>query len=532
MRSEKCKRLKNYCIIVVVLLYFLLGTGIYKDYGISTDEPTERTSTLVNVKYLISLFDQDKASEMEVPDLMTYDDRYYGTILQMPAVILEVGERSLRDIFYGRHLYTFALCVAGYVAFFFLCRMLFKSDLTALTGTAMVALYPRFFAEQFYNIKDMVFVSVFMISMFATVKLIESRFRWKWLFVFTISAAVSTNVRIVGIIFLILMLGYLLADFSAVRLIKLKGYEAQCKRPFLCGLVMLFLYIAVFVLMLPATWENPLKNVPEVFAKFSQFDKWDSTIVFMGRIIGKSEIPWYYIPVWMLISLPLWYIFLAVIAVLVSLLQGTGHIMRRENITYLILSRYKYHLWCVLLIAVPWFGIVFMHSTLYNGWRHCYFFVPPFVLFSIFGVNYIRKKSGKFFRVIFAIILIGGSIQLAWIWNYHPYEMVYLNNIGKFLGADFDRDYWHMATLDAFRYISENETGDTFSVGTSGHELYMYMLEDWERDRIEEKEEPLYYIETYRGKIGNNWEKEGYEEIKSIIVDSYKILTIYKKNES
>ena len=88
-----------------------------------------------------------------------------------------------------------------------------------------------------------------------------------------------------------------------------------------------------------------------------------------------------------------------------------------------------------------------------------------------------------------------------------------------------------MATLDAFRFIEDNEESKKFSVGTSGHELYMYMLEDWERDRIEEAEEPLYYIETYRGKVGNGWEKEGYKEIKSIIIDNFKILTIYKKKE-
>lgn len=531
MRNGKHKGVKNFCIIAAILVYILVGAGIYRDYGLSSDEPTERISTLVNVKYLISLFDQDRASEMEVPDLMTYDDRYYGTLLQMPTMILEIGQRSLREIFYGRHLYTFILCVAGYTAFFFLCRMLFRSEMTAFLATAMVALYPRFFAEQFYNIKDMVFVSAFMISMFATVKLIESRFRWKWLIAFTISAAVSTNVRIVGIIFLILMLGYLLMDFCAAGLLKLKGYEAQCRRPALCGMVMVFLYIISFVVMLPATWENPLKNVPEVFSKFSQFDKWDSTIVFMGEVIGKSEIPWYYIPVWMLISLPLWYILLFVIAVVISLLQVGGHIRRQENLLYLVLSRYRYHVWCALLIAIPWSGIVFMHSTLYNGWRHCYFFVPPLVLFSMFGVNHILKRSKKLFGFVAAIILTGLIIQIGWIWNYHPYEMVYLNNFGKSFGADFDRDYWHMATLDAFRFIEDNEESKKFSVGTSGHELYMYMLEDWERDRIEEAEEPLYYIETYRGKVGNGWEKEGYKEIKSIIIDNFKILTIYKKKE-
>ena len=110
--------------------------------------------------------------------------------------------------------------------------------------------------------------------------------------------------------------------------------------------------------------------------------------------------------------------------------------------------------------------------------------------------------------------------------------MVYLNSIGKHFGAYFDRDYWHVATLNAFRYIEENEPEEKFSVKTSGNDLYMYMLEDDERKRIAEEEEPLYYIETYRGKVGNELKKDGYEEVYSIIVDGYKVSTIYKKAEA
>ena len=73
-----------------------------------------------------------------------------------------------------------------------------------MMGTAMIALYPRFFSEQFYNIKDMVFVATFMIAMFVSVELIESKFKWNWIFCFSAATAVSANVRIVGIIFLML----------------------------------------------------------------------------------------------------------------------------------------------------------------------------------------------------------------------------------------------------------------------------------------------------------------------------------------
>lgn len=530
MEKRTTKSLINHFIIIAAFLaYLAVGIGIYRDYGISSDEPTERISTLVNVKYILTFLGHDHAAQMEVPELETYSDRYYGTLLQMPSVVFEAGDQGLGDIFYGRHLYTFGLCFMGYITFFFLCKMLLKSNLLGILGTMMIALYPRFFAEQFYNIKDMVFVSVFMISMLVTVKLIESKFNWKWIFLFALSTAVSTNVRIVGIIFLLLILGYLLLDGILGKVAKSSGYEAQCKHPLQCGAILLLLYLMMFMMTLPITWKNPIQGVFEVFVKFSNYDNWDSTIVFMGNVISKTEIPWFYIPVWILLSVPIWYILLFVVTVIICVCLCVKKAKKNDKFLLTLVSEYKYVLWCTLLMAVPWLGIAVMHSTIYNGWRHCYFLLPPMVLFSLFGVNYLIKRGKKYGVVLLAIIVLGGGSQITWMWNNHPYEMVYFNNIGKHFGEYFDRDYWHLATLDAFRYIAQNEENSTFSVKTSGNNYYRYFLDEEERARIVDEEEPLYYIESYRGKVGNDLKKDGYAEIYSIVVDNFKILSVYKK---
>lgn len=529
MKKKTAKNLANYLAAIVFLVYLLLGTGLYRDYGISVDEPTERISTLVNVKYVLSFLDAGKAAAMEVPDLGEYKDKYYGTLLQMPSAVFEIGSEGYWDIFLSRHLYTFFLCLAGYVAFFFLCKILFRSTWLGLLGALMAALYPRFFAEQFYNIKDMVFVSMFMITMLATVKLIQSRFRMRWLVIFTIAAVAATNVRIVGVIFLMLILGYLLADFLLGRLYQHSGYEIQCRHPFRCCGLLVIAFFTLFVITLPAAWENPLQGIWDTFVKFSDYDEWDSTMVFMGEIIGKEEIPWYYVPVWLLISVPVWYLLLGTVTAVLSIGTGVKLVKEKKPLLLLLFTKYKYMVWCVLLIAVPWIGIVVMHSTIYNGWRHCYFFLPPMILFALFGVNYLIRKGRKYAVVLFTVIALGGACQILWIGNNHPYEMVYFNNIGKYYGEYFDRDYWNVAVLDAFRYIAENEPEEQFSVETTGTDLYQYMLKDEERNRIVKEEEPLYFIETYRGKLGNDLKKDGYEEIHSIVVDDFKIATIYRK---
>lgn len=526
---EKGRNITNFIVVILFLAYLAVGVSVYRDYGISADEPTERVSTLVNVKYVLNFLGSSHMSEYDIPDLETYIYRNYGTFLQMPSAIFELTAENLGDNFLGRHFYTFLLCVVGYIAFYFLLKILFQSKLIGLAGTFMVALYPRFFAEQFYNIKDMVFVSAFMVCMLTTVILIKSRFSWRWGLAFAISVAVASNVRIVGVVFLLLVLGYLLIDFIMGKTAGKFGYEVRCRRPFLCGTFLLLAWFVTFVLILPAAWKNPIKGVWEVFSQFSNYDNWNSTIVFMGKVIGKDQIPWFYVPVWMLISVPLWYFLLCIVFVAAGIGVCVRNIRNKEKLFLLLVTKYKYVLWCVFLMAVPWFGIVIMHSTIYNGWRHCYFFLPPLILFAMFGVDYLRKRERKWRIACILVILIGGICQVMWIWSNHPYEMVYFNGIGKYFAAGFDRDYWHLTTVDAVRYIAENEADGQFSVKTPGNDYYKYMLSKEEQNRIIEENEPQYCIETYRGKTGNNLTIEGYKEIYSITVDGFKVTSVYEK---
>ena len=523
------KQMTKCLIVFAFAVYLLVGIFIYQDYGISADEPTERISTLVNVKYILKILGIDKETGIEVPDLTEYKDKYYGTFLQMPAMIFEFHNENLGFVFWGRHLYTFILCLIGCAAFFLLCKKLLKSDLFAMMGTAMIALYPRFFSEQFYNIKDMVFVATFMIAMFVSVELIESKFKWNWIFCFSAATAVSANVRIVGIIFLMLMLGYLFVDYLAGKIWPIK-YKSQCAHPFICGGSLLLLFLSVFVLILPITWENPIRGIYDVFTKFSNFDDWNSTIVFMGKVIHKEELPWYYVPVWMLISVPVWYLILFAAAIVTGICVFVKKLKIEKKSILELFSKYKYIIWCILLIAGPWLGIVIMHSTLYNGWRHCYFMLPPLVLLILFEVEYLFREKRKVFLAFLPVMIIGAIIQIIWIINNHPYEMVYFNNVGKHFASSFDRDYWHLSSLQAVRYILEVEEDDKFSVETPGNDFYRYLLTDEERERIIEADSPLYKIETYRGKTGNEVEMDGYEEIYSILVDDFKVATIFKKN--
>ena len=121
--------------------------------------------------------------------------------------------------------------------------------------------------------------------------------------------------------------------------------------------------------------------------------------------------------------------------------------------------------------------------------------------------------------------------QVSWIVQNHPHEMVYFNEIGREYAAEFDRDYWHLSEIEGWRYISEHDDSEVITVNTSGYQFFTYMLKRDEVQRIEFSENPKYFIETYRSRIGNDYKMEGYEEYYSKLVDGFKVFTVFKKEE-
>ena len=524
---EKCKKGGRYFVLFFTCIYILIGIIVFSDYSVSTDEPNERRTMYVNLNYITTLVGKEP---MDVPELESYEDRYYGIFLQMPTALFEAGHKGLAYIYNWRHLYTFGICVLGYVSFMYLCKKIFRSNLLALLGGAMVALYPRFFAEQFYNIKDMCFVAVYMLAMWATYMLIEKKFSWKWIVLFSFIAALATNVRIVGAVFIILLIGYVWVASIFEKYVN-DGYRLTYKKALFISVTVLAVYFVSLIIMYPVAWESPVRTIIDIFTKFSNYDDWNGTIVFMGKVITKEELPWYYIPVWMLISIPIWYILLFTITGVIAISKLIVKVRKRNSVLRAFFQ-YKYFVWCVLLAAVPFGAIVIKHATLYSGWRHCYFLLPPLTLFALYGIDYsLRKGKRKYQIIILLLMTLGMAFQVRWICVNHPHEMVYFNGIGKVWASDFDRDYWHMSERQAYEYIVENDDSEKFTINSSGNLFFLNLLEGEEKERVEKTGDATYYIETYRGKVGNEVEIEGYEEIYSIEVDHFKVASVLKRKQ-
>jgi hypothetical protein len=544
-------RLSKLLIVMVFLCMFIVGLLLYQDYGISVDEPVQRQHSLVSYKYIMEKVFHRNVSELyDSPALQEYQPRYYGTFLQMPMVFLEDlndFQTDLGDVMRTRHLITFVYCFFGYVCFYWMGKIIFKNKWIALLGTLMLYLYPRFFATQFFYLKDMLFAATFMAAMWASVLYLEHEKKLLYGVLFCFVTAVCANLRFMGMMIPGLMIGYLLLRDLFVRRVYRLGVKAVLKC--IGGYILLGVgFLAVYIAINPACWVSPLKSVVKTILHFSYYDNWSGTSIFMGREVPWNAVPWYFIPVWMLISLPVWYsvLFGGALVLIALFFIMPARVAKRLDLsgesnaqsTYLsalLQAPYHYMLFAFALFFSPLLLVIVRGSVLYNDWRQMYFLLVPFVLmvqFAVFAlVRVIRRGWVKF---AIAVVISGALLfQAVWIAKNHPFEHLFLNRLAAPYGDLYCRDASRSSLYQALKFLVEHAEEEIIELDNAYSDSNIVAsqvssLSAEQQDRIRFEPGGQYQIESYRFIIGNDASHEGYEEWYTITVDGYKIATVFR----
>ena len=289
-----------------ILVFFFL----YKDYGLPTDDLTQRGTGGVSAKYVVSTlypaYVQAHPELNELPDLKTYGDRDYGVGFELPAVILEkaLGFKDNSPEMVGfRHRLKFVLFFFATILFYDLARKRFGTWKWGLLAVGMLIFFPRIFADSIYNSKDAVFLSACMIAMWAMVRFLDSRTILNAI-IFGIASAFATDIRIIAILFP--LMGIAIIIFEALRDGNMKeSIKANWKATLLMWLSFCF----VLYIIWPFLWENPIGNFLLAFKNMSVFRGYDGSFLFLGEVVRAHDLPWTYLPVWMGITIPVFILF-------------------------------------------------------------------------------------------------------------------------------------------------------------------------------------------------------------------------------
>ena len=439
MNGSKERKDKILTIAVWIFLSFLIlwvGTHIG---GVSTDEEIERNSSLVTYKHVFPSIENqvtDSVDFTKVSALDEWGDRCYGVAMQLPTVAIEhlFGFRlDLQTIYQIRHLYTALLFCIAVVFFDRLLKKTGKNRRQELLGVSLLIICPRILAESFYNIKDLIFLSIFTINVYFCICFMERRTAGQAIGV-AVTTALCVNTRIIGA---------MAAVYCFLAIFIRQILRKEWKKDVLWLLGTGLLSIGLYVLVTPYLWSAPIAHLKEILVTFMDFTRYGGDVYYAGSVFPASDLPWHYLIGCMLVTLPLGYMFFAA----VGAMDGVVRWRVKKDAERVLL----------LLLATPVLYSIWRRPTLYNMWRHMYFLYPLMVFEAVCGIETLMMKGKQWMRR-FAACSIGLSLGVTslWIVRNPSYGYVYFNPLAKKYVADwFEKDYWGLTTTELAERVFE-----------------------------------------------------------------------------
>ena len=202
--SINIKNVNSFYYIIFFGTLFSIGVFVYKDYGLHIDELYARYLGLVSLNYISNFFFPNSIFDFQLnnnlPELHNFlwksNSVSYEVFLVFFENILNINE--IKNIIFFRHLTNFIIFFIANIAFFFTIKYLYKDIFLSSVGTLFLFFSPRIFANSFYNSKDLVFLSLIVISLFFLVRILR-KLSYSNLLFFSVFAGLSIGVRILGL---------------------------------------------------------------------------------------------------------------------------------------------------------------------------------------------------------------------------------------------------------------------------------------------------------------------------------------------
>lgn len=466
--------------VLFFLLLLLIGFFSYQSYGISWDEPAQHDIGMLTYNYVTGI---DSL-------LLSDPNRFYNLniefLLYLPEKWLHLHSAS--QIYLSRHIGTYLFFWIGTIFLFLLAKKLFRSAGYGFLAIFILMLTPRIFAHAFINSKDIPLLTFCTISIYALICFLEKPTIRSGL-LSGLASGFTTAIRPVGLLLFALAIAFFL--------LALQHKKFEWKKIWLLP-AFLFVAIASYYVFQPALWKNPVSGFEETWSMMSHFP-FKAGVLFMGEMWPPGTLPWYYVPVWIGITVPVLWI--------ITFIAGVIFFFFR-------LTKMKFHWaenwqWLLILcwLFFPWIAVLLFHSVIYDEWRHLFFIYPAFILFSLLGIqsiaNLLASKNQKLRAAWFAVLIIYGGLISTWMIENHPYENVFFNSLaGKDVYQKYELDYWGTSYRQALEYLVHHDSSAELKVHWENDpcEWNLSWLSKADSSRIHEvpADSCTYFITNYR----------------------------------
>lgn len=424
---------------VLLLVVGLVGVAcLFLDFGITWDETIQGTYGELVLGYFAAGLSGQEATELA-------DLRYYGPLFETTvALIYQVTgwpAAEVRHFFIGL---TALLGVLGLVRFAGLFR---HAWLPVFAGLALLTL-PRFFGHAFNNSKDIPYACFFVWALVAIGRLVKRRsLPWRDVLFAGGALGLCMAVRAGGM----LLFGYLAAG---VVLVLWSGKPRDDWRPGVAVPRLLALVGAAWLVMV-AVWpwahENPVLHPVRAFLQAADFSEAYPQL-FEGRMVQSDQLPWYYLPKYLLMTTPPWTLLLFFTGWVVSVRRQLAAPRSTESRLWFLVQ-----LWFLF----PVLYVVVMQPNIYNGLRHFLFILPAMALFAGLGATWLLDVAPRQWaaRVSPALLILVLVVPVWHLVQLHPYQMTYFNFLagGSVTASqNYDMDYWASSYREAALWVNEH----------------------------------------------------------------------------
>lgn len=443
------KKINSNIIYLLLLLFSLIALLIYKDFGISIDEKSNRMYGIVNLKYYLDFFKISYPSNFDfqnIENLNVYWDRFYGAfyeILNFIIIELIFQKKKISEIYYLRHLVNHAVFIFSLFFFYKSLLIIFKKNIYAFLGLLLLYTTPRIFADSFYNGKDLAFLSFFIIAFYFSIKLLEN-IKINYLIFFSFFSALSINLRFVSIYLPFLLIVFLILN-----------QKSTIRKNILIIICPIFFYF----LITPFLWIDPSSNILEVLKNNISFERMKTFyIFFLGEQTTLQLVSNYYLIIIFFCTTPLIIFifgFVGFFQILLRIFKRLFKINDKCNQNVWKSKNEMLIVYSFSIFFIPIFFYYIFNSLIYNGWRHFYFLYPFFLIFTLHSINLTCTYFKNFHYVIkLFLIILPLSENIHSVLKFHPYQFAYFNPlIERQANKLFNIDYWGVSNTDAIKKI-------------------------------------------------------------------------------
>ena len=450
---RKTNKLKGLA-LGVWCLFLIAGLAIVDDYGVSVDTRSQRFIAISTLDYIL---------HGDLGGLRVAIDRFYGVAFELPLLLLTervLGLDDPRHVYLARHVLTHLFFLIGGFCCYLLALRLSGDRLIALLVMLLFLLSPRLYAHSFFNSKDAVFASAFVMALLFASRAFDKdsvgAYRQCGM-----AAGLLVNLRIMGAVLVAVVL-----VFRAWAWFRAEGPAARRRVAATIGGFVLWGVVVLFI-SLPYLWGDPAGRLAEMVVVSPDHPNIVFEL-FRGQVFSSAALPWDYLPRWFVISQPLVTLLLGLLGLGVLGLAAGG-VLRRgagaepgRGLGGAVELRFGVLLATCFLL--PLVAFVLLRPTLFDGWRHMHFLQVPFCLLATFALAWLRGLSvrglpkrwvGGAAGALTAAGLGVAALEMAQI---HPHQYLYFNSLvdrktPERLRERYETDYWNMMLRQGYEWL-------------------------------------------------------------------------------